>query len=154
MEQKIVLELFEQYADTVYRVALSYLKSPQEAEDAVQTIFLKLLEGNIRIYTGKERAFLTKMTINHCKNALHAAKTHETIPLDETVLLSQPEDQEVFHAVMALPEKYRTVVCLHCLEGYSFRETAQALHIGISTVSMRLYRAKNILKKQLGRDSL
>ena len=154
MEQKIVLNLFERYADTVYRIALSYLKSPQEAEDAVQTIFLKLLEGNMRIYAGKERAFLTTITINHCKNILHTAKTHETIPLDETVLLSQPEDQEVFHAVMALPEKYRAVVCLHCLEGYSFRETAQILHIGISTVSMRLYRAKNMLKKQLGRDSV
>ena len=108
----------------------------------------------MRIYAGKERAFLTTITINHCKNILHTAKTHETIPLDETVLLSHPEDQEVFHAVMALPEKYRAVVCLHCLEGYSFRETAQILHIGISTVSMRLYRAKNMLKKQLGRDSV
>ena len=152
MEQKFVLELFDRYADMVYRVALSYLRSPQEAEDVVQTIFLRLLENNMEVYPGKEQALLTKVTINHCKNTLSAAKKHETVPLDEAVLFAQPEDQEVFHAVMELPEKYRTVVSLHYFEGYSFREISQFLHIGISAVSMRLYRAKSILKKQLGRD--
>ena len=152
MEREIVLELFDRYADMVYRVALSYLRSPQEAEDAAQTVFLKLLEGSTEIYAGKERAFLTKITINHCKNVLSAAKRHETLPLDETAQFAQPEDRELFHAVMELPEKYRIVVSLHYFEGYSLREISQLLHIGISAVSMRLYRAKNILKKQIGRD--
>ena len=34
MEQEIVLELFDRYADLVYRIALGYLRSPQEAERA------------------------------------------------------------------------------------------------------------------------
>ena len=152
MEQETVLELFDRYADMVYRIALSYLRSPQEAEDVVQTVFLKLLEGGMIVYPGKERAFLTKVTINHCKNLLTAAKKHEAIPLDEAVLLIQPEDRDIFYAVMELPEKYRAVVSLHYFEGYSFREISEFLHIGISAVSMRLHRAKNILKKQLGRD--
>ena len=117
MEPDAVLTLFDRFADTVYRVALSYLRSPQEAEDAVQTIFLKLLEKNVEIYPNKERAFLTKMTINHCKNILSSAKTRSTVPLDETLPLVQPEDQELFRAVMELPEKYRAVVCLHYLRG-------------------------------------
>ncbi|MCI8840627.1 MAG: RNA polymerase sigma factor [Oscillospiraceae bacterium] len=152
MEQEIVLELFDHYADMVYRIALSYLRSPQEAEDVVQTVFLKLLEGGMIVYPGKERAFLTKVTINHCKNLISAAKKHESISLDETVLLTQPEDWDVLRAVMELPEKYRVVVSLHYFEGYSFREISEFLHIGTSAVSMRLHRAKSILKKQLGRD--
>ena len=52
MEQKTVLELFDRYGDTVYRVALGYLRSPQEAEDAVQTIFLRLLERDTQVYPG------------------------------------------------------------------------------------------------------
>ena len=151
MEQKTVLELFDRYADMVYRIALSYLRSQQEAEDVVQTVFLRLLEGGITVYPGKERAFLTKITINHCKNLLSTARRHETIALDETVLLTQPEDQDIFLAIMELPEKYRTVVSLHCIEGYSFREISEFLHIGISAVSMRLHRAKGILKQQIGR---
>ena len=152
MERETVLSLFDRYADMVYRVALGFLRSPQEAEDAVQSIFLKLLESGADVYAGKERAFLTKITINHCKNVLSAAKRHETLPLDEGIELAQPEDRELFHAVMELPEKYRTVISLHCFEGYSLREISQLLHIGISAVSMRLYRAKNILKNQIGRD--
>ena len=154
MEQNIVLELYDHYADMVYRIALSYLRSTQDAEDTVQTIFLELMESDIKIITGKERAFLTKVTINHCKNLLSATKRHESIPLDEVegILFSQPEDREVFRAVMELPEKYRLVVFLHYFEGYSFREIAQSLHIGISAVSMRLYRAKNILKSKIGGD--
>ena len=152
MEQEAVLELFERYADMVYRIALSYLRSPQEAEDVVQTVFLSLLENDTVIYDGKERAFLAKATVNRCKDLLRAAKTRETLPLDETVLLTHPEDREVLRAVMELPEKYRIVVSLHCFEGYSFREIAELLHIGVSTVSMRLHRAKTILKKQIGRD--
>lgn len=104
------------------------------------------------VYPGKERAFLTKVTINHCKNLISAAKKHESISLDETVLLTQPEDWDVLRAVMELPEKYRVVVSLHYFEGYSFREISEFLHIGTSAVSMRLHRAKSILKKQLGRD--
>ena len=50
MKQEIVLELFDRYADIVYRIALSYLRSPQEAEDVVQTVFLKLLEGGMIVY--------------------------------------------------------------------------------------------------------
>lgn len=152
MEQETVLALFDRYADMVYRTALSYLRSPQEAEDVVQTVFLKLLEGGVIVYPSKERAFLTRVTINHCKNLLNAAKQHETVPLDETVLLTQPEDQVILRAVMELPEKYRAVVSLHYFEGYSFREISEFLHISTSAVSMRLHRAKSILKKQLGRD--
>ena len=65
VEQKTVLELFDRHADTVYRTAISLLRSPQDAEDAVQAVFLKLLEGGVTVYPGRERAFLTKATINH-----------------------------------------------------------------------------------------
>lgn len=152
MDRKIVLELFDRYADIVYRISLSYLRSPQESEDVVQTVFLKLLESDMVIYPGKERAFLTKVTINHCKNLLNTARKHKTVPLDEIVLLTPPEDRDVFRAIMELPEKYRLVVCLHYFEGYSFQEISGFLHIGVSAVSMRLHRAKYILKEQIGRD--
>lgn len=152
MEQKNVLELFDRYADSVYRTALGLLRSPQDAEDTVQAVFLKLLEGNAAIYPGKERAFLTKVTVNHCKNLLSAVRRRRSVPLDEVALPAPPEDRDLLYAVMDLPEKYRIVVVLHYFEGYSFKEIGEFLHIGSSAVSMRLHRARGILKKQLGRD--
>lgn len=152
MERVTVLELFERYGDMVYRIALSYLRSPQDAEDAVQTVFLKLLDGKGEAYAGKEKAFLARLTVNYCKDVLRTAKRYEDTPLDELVLLASTEDRDLFRAVVELPEKYRVVVMLHCLEGYSFREISQLLHIGTSAVSMRLHRARNILKQQIGGD--
>lgn len=152
MDREIVLALFDRYGDMVYRIALGYLRSPQEAEDVVQTVFLKLLEGKAVAQEGKERPFLAKVTVNHCKNLLRRAKRYVDTPLEELALLAPPEERDLFRAVMELPEKYRSVVTLHYLEGYSLRETSQLLHLGPSAVSMRLFRARDILKYQLGRD--
>ena len=74
MERGLVLALYDEYADSVYRVALGYLRAPCDAQDAVQSVFCKLLERELTVYPGRERAFLTKLTINHCKNQLAAAK--------------------------------------------------------------------------------
>ena len=74
MEQERVLALYDAYADGVYRVALGYLRSAHDAEDAVQAVFCRLLEKELTIWPGHERAFLTKLTINHCKNQLAAAR--------------------------------------------------------------------------------
>ena len=142
MEQEQVLALYDAYADGVYRVALGYLRSTHDAEDAVQAVFCKLLEQDLTIWPGRERAFLTKLTVNHCKNQLSAAKR----------FAPEPEDRALYRAVMELPEKYRLVVVLHCLEGYSFSEIAGFLHITASAVSMRLHRARKLLNEELGRD--
>lgn len=86
MKQEQVLALYDAYADSVYRVALGYLRSPHDAEDAVQAVFCKLLERDCTVYPGKERAFLTKLTVNHSKNQLTARKRFVPDAWDELVL--------------------------------------------------------------------
>lgn len=152
MKQEQVLALYDLYADSVYRVALGYLRSPQDTEDIVQSVFCALLEQELTIHPGRERAFLTKLTVNRCKNARKAAKRFSPDALDELALPTQPEDRTLLRAVMELPEKYRLVVVLHCFEGYSFPEIAGFLRITPSAVSMRLHRARKMLHEQLGRD--
>ena len=152
MKREQVLALYDTYADSVYRTALGYLRSTHDAEDAVQAVFCKLLEQDLTVWPGRERAFLTKLTVNHCKNQLAAAKKFVPDALDDLVLPSGPEDRPLFRAVLELPEKYRLVVVLHCMEGYSLSEIAGFLHITASAVSMRLHRARKILNEQLGRD--
>jgi RNA polymerase sigma-70 factor (ECF subfamily) len=64
-----ILSLYDQYSETIYRIAYSYLHHSQDAQDAVQVVFLKLLEGKAEPISGKERAFLTQITINYCINS-------------------------------------------------------------------------------------
>ena len=149
MKEAELLELYDQYSNMVYRIAFSYLRQSHDAEDAVQSVFIKLIEGKARPITGKERAFLTRITVNYCKDILRSGWKQQTEPLDDTIKFEEEEDSELFHAVMTLPDKLRMVVHLHYYEGYSFLEIASFLKIGVSAVSMRIYRAKKMLKDKL-----
>ena len=149
MEEAELLELYDQYSNMVYRIAFSYLRQSHDAEDAVQSVFLKLIEGKAQPTVGKERAFLTRIAANYCKDILRSGWKQRIVPLDDTIEFEQEEDRELFHAVMALPDKLRIVVHLHYYEGYSFSEIASFLKIGVSTVSMRIYRAKKMLEDKL-----
>ena len=146
MKREQVLALYDAYADSIYRVALGYLRSPHDAEDAVQAVFCKLMEQKLSVYPGRERAFLTKLTVNYCKNQLAAAKRFVPDALDDLILPAEPADRTLYRAVMELPEKYRVVIVLHCSELAGF------LRVSVSAVSMRLHRARKMLDEQLGRD--
>ena len=117
-----------------------------------QAVFCKLMEQKLSVYPGRERAFLTKLTVNYCKNQLAAAKRFVPDALDDLILPAEPADRTLYRAVMELPEKYRVVIVLHCMEGYALSEIAGFLHITTSAVSMRLHRARKMLDEQLGRD--
>ena len=152
MQKTQLLSLFDTYSGMVYRLAFSYLRHTQDAEDVVQAVFLKLIEGRAQPLPGKERAFLTQVTITCCKDVLRKVWRRRTDPLDDAIPFEQKEDRELFHAVMALPDKYRVVIHLHYYEGYSFPEIAAFLKISPSAVSMRMHRARNMLKGKLKED--
>lgn len=133
-------------------IALSFLRNTQDAEDAVQIVFMKLIDGKAEIVSGKERALLTQITVNHCKDILRSFWRQRTDTITEDIVLQETSDRELFHFVMSLPRKYRIVVYLHYYEGYTFSEISTFLRISVSAVSMRLYRARKLLKTELGGD--
>jgi len=65
------------------------------------------------------------------------------------------EEEERNHllrsAVAGLPKKYRRVVVLHYFEGLSYEEVAEVLLLPVGTVKARLFRARKMLRKKLGR---
>ena len=140
--------LFEQYRDDVYRLALSYTKSIQEAEDVCQTVFLKLMKQK-RIEPGKERAWLMQVTANRCKNLLRSSWWKRTIPVEETMPAPDLQYTDIWENVMALPPKYRVLVYLRYYEELTTREMAELLHISQSAVTTRLSRARQMLREQL-----
>lgn len=145
--------LFFRYKDDVYRLALSYTRSTQEAEDVCQTVFLKLMEQK-SITPGKEKAWLMQVTANQCRNLLRSAWWKKTTDLDETLTIPSPQYQEVFLTVMGLPPKYRVVIYLRYFEEYTTKEIAQLLRISQTAVTTRLNRARQMLKNELKEVSL
>ena len=145
--------LFQQYKDDVYRFALSYTKSVQEAEDVCQTVFLKLMEQK-SITPGKERAWLMQVTANTCRNVLRSGWWKRTVPMEETLEAPAPQDMDIWDTVMALPPKYRVLVYLRYYEELTTKEMAALLHISPTAVTTRLTRARQMLKEQLQEVSL
>lgn len=94
-------DLFRQYRDNVYRLALSYTRSPQEAEDVSQAVFLKLLEQP-SITPGKEKAWLMQVTANECRSLLRSAWWKRTAPLEECTAVA-PEGSGILQQVLELP---------------------------------------------------
>ena len=144
------MALYEAHKNMVYRLALSFLRSVPDAEDAVQQVFLRLIERRDTISPGKERQWLAAVTANLCRDMLRAAARRNTEPLSDTLpLAADDECREVMQAVMQLGESERAAVYLYYYEGYDTREIARILGISRTAVTTRLDRARQHLRVEL-----
>lgn len=150
---KEIEEIYERHGMTVYRVCFAYMKNPVDTEDAVQETFFRLISNNPQFESEEhEKAWLIRTAANVCKDELkHWWRKHENI--DDHLEL-QTEDtiktDEVFRAVMELPDKYKTVIYLYYYEGYDSAEIAGILKKHKSTIRNYLHEARNLLKERLG----
>ena len=152
MNDEQFCRVLHDFKDTVYRVALNYLKNPHNAEDVSQEVFLRLYRSpNPPKGAEHTKAWLIRVTINECKRVF-SSPWNKLVSIDECAALPSfdpPELATIYRAVMALPHKYRVAVYLHYYEGYSTREIASMLGVSTSAVCSRLERARNKLKLML-----
>jgi len=154
MDRETFTRAVEQHQNMIYRLALHMLGSAQDADDAVQEVFLRLFRWEKDFESPEHlRRWLLRVAVNHCKDVLKSPWRRRRLSLEE---LPEPpvfdsfEEGELYEAVMALPEKYRTVLDLFYYEDLSVKEIAGLLHVKGSAVTTRLDRARKKLKKQLG----
>lgn len=139
--------------DTVYRTALNCCRNPQDAEDVVQTAFLKLLECDTPFQDdGHIRRWLIRVTVNEAHSIWRSFWRRNVSSLEEQPAepaFSEPENSDLFYAVQKLPVRYREVVHLYYYEEYSIREIAELLKISETAIQTRLMRARRKLKTML-----
>jgi len=152
VEKQQVTALYETYAKDVYRLALSWLHSAHDAEDILQSVFLKLLDKNITMFPGGEKAWLLTCTANACKNHLRSFWQRNTQALDESIVLPTGGDRSLWEAVGKLKPAYRAVIHLYYYEGYRQDEIAKILGISRTAVQTRMQRAREQLKKELNEN--
>jgi len=144
--------LVDTYADMILRLAYTYLKSAQDAEDICQIVFLKLLTSDqVFENTSHEKAWIIRAAINACKDELRAFR-RKAVPLEAVSEAAAPDIpvSDTLEAVMALPRKYREAIYLFYYEGYSIGETARLLHRSEAAVAAQLSRGRKQLKIKLG----
>lgn len=144
--------LAHRYMDTVFRVALNYLKDPVESEDVTQNVFEKLL-GQTKPFASEEhiRYWLIHVTLNECRRVFRAPWHHQESleKYIQTLTVEMPEHRTILREVMALPKKYRLPIYLHYYEGYSTSEIGQLLKMPKGTVCTNLRRGRELLKENL-----
>lgn len=149
-------QAMELYGDMVRRLCLIHLKNQADSEDVFQTVFLKYVLSSAVFKDGEhEKAWFIRVTLNACRDLLRSFFRSRTVPLEELVELpdqAPPDTGEVLEAVLSLPEKYRDVVYLHYIEGYTAPEIGRFLKKNVNTVYSLLTRSKELLRERLGGD--
>lgn len=140
------------YGDSLMRIAYTYTRNMEDAQDMVQEAFIKYLTKAPEFLSSEhEKAWLIRITINICKNHLASSYIKGRAELDESLSVCD-EHSTLADAVGSLPEKYRTAIHLFYYEGYSTKEIAKIIGLTESAVTSRLQRGRGLLKKMLGDD--
>jgi RNA polymerase sigma factor (sigma-70 family) len=151
-------ELYDRYANKVFRKCISFVKDEAQAEDFVHDIFLKVV---LVISTYKENAkfstWLYSITYNYCIDQTRQAKRRAEDPLDEDIddLIDDNDDSEVAEmeavrlnkAMQKLQPEDKSVLLMKYQDDLSIKEIADNFNVSESAVKMRLMRAKDRLKK-------
>ena len=138
------------YHDIILRYAYSFCQNKNDAEDIMQEVFYKYLTKKpVFTDTEHEKAWFIRVTINLSKNYVHSFWHRNVYGIVDDIPYITKEEQEIWEIVHRLPEKYRIVIELHYLDGYSIKEIAQILNKKQSTVGTWYERAKKELKKEL-----
>lgn len=170
-DRELYHELIQPYELSVYRMALSFMKNETEAEDVAQEAFLRALR-DLANFRGESKfsTWLISITLNEARRRLRRQSTVRMESLDDppeeggkvspallrdwreipSEALERREVRTLLQkAIEQLSPIYREVLVLRDIEELSIEETAGLLAISISSVKVRLHRARIMLQKEL-----
>jgi RNA polymerase sigma-70 factor (ECF subfamily) len=166
-------DLVKRYEQKLYNFCLRMCRDPADAEDTVQETFLNVFRylKDFR-YETKFKNWLYRIAASTCIKRRRKSKfaPERELSLDEFYPQeeSEPADQvpnwalmpldkllnhelldQINQAIFSLPEKYRLVIVLRDIEGFSTAETSQILKVSPANVKVRLHRARLFLRDRL-----
>lgn len=151
LNRREIARMVETYSEMLLRLALNRTQNLAEAEDIVQTVYLRLLRANPAFRSAEhEKSWLLRTAINLCKDYGKSAARRMNVPLEEAQEFALPRETiEVLDSVNRLPEADRYTVYLYYFERIPINEIAHILGEKEGTVSSRLSRARKKLKTLL-----
>ncbi len=151
MDSNEYQRVVEMYLDDVYRTVLCCCKNKENAEDAVQNAFLKLMRWKETKFNDDKhiKRWLIRVALNECKNMWTSFWNRNKVSFDDLDTDPSYRDEtheELIEILDKLPQNYRTVIHLYYYEGYSVKEIAMIVGISESNVQVRLKRARDKMK--------
>lgn len=147
LDNCVLSECFDLYADMLLRIAFHYVGNQADAEDIVQDAFMKLH----RYRGGFEdrdhiKHWLIRVTSNLSKNMLRSVHRKRNVPLEEEWAAQSPAQTNVLELINKLDWKYRDALYPHYYEGYKAAEIAEIYGTTANTVTTWLKRGRDKLK--------
>ncbi|NMO95470.1 RNA polymerase sigma factor [Paenibacillus lemnae] len=146
-----ITQAVQNYGKMLFKIAMIHLGSKEDAEEAIQETFIKLMKQEQGFQDQEHvKAWLIRVLINHCKNMRRSLWKSRVVIMDALEdYFYHPEERSLMEHVLGLPFKYKTVIHLFYYEGYSVRQIADIVQISQSAVKMRLARGRKLLKMDL-----
>ncbi|PIC83248.1 RNA polymerase [Sporosarcina sp. P1] len=153
--------VMDTYGEHLLKMAYFYLRDREMAKDIVQEVFISFYEKSNYQEQGKLRAYLTKLTVNRCKDYLRSwtfrhlklnKERLEIIHTEHDRLILKEEQSAIATAILALPIKYREIILFYYYEELNMREIATFLDLSENTVKTRMTKARTLLRGKLSND--
>ena len=147
--------LYERYSSKVYAYCRRFLGNKEQAQDVFQETFIRFYQAarQERVMTNVH-AFLLRIARNLCINEKRNEKNN--VDIEEFMLVQNPakdEKQELLElikmALDLLPDEYREMFILREYQGLTYSEIVDLTGASIGTVKIRIYRAKQKIRKIL-----
>ena len=147
LEERLFTQKLLESEQMLYRIACTLLRSETDRRDAMQETALKAWQN--RNLLREERFFrtwITRIMINECR-MIHR-KAQRMIITDTLPDQPAPDSNELETRLMleSLPEKQRTPLILHYLEGFSLEEIARVQNVSVGIVKYRMHQARKVLR--------
>ncbi len=156
--------LVERYKRPVYSLAYRMLGNPTDAEDAAQETFVRAYTGLTSYQMGSRfGSWLLSITSHWCIDLLRRKRAisldapgmasgepfiqADTDEHPEVLALQSERQREVQQWLGCLPEPYRSVLVLRYWHDLSYTEISETTGLPVSTIRMRLFRARQLLGK-------
>lgn len=151
-------QFVEQYKNLVYTICFSFCRNVFDAEDLTQETFLSAYRARESFDGAHEKAWLTAIAANKCRDYLKRPKqkretlSPETLELledpayrPEETFLAETENGRVTRLIQSLKEPYRTTASQYFLEDKRLSDVAKHTGQKLKTLQTQLYRAKKLL---------
>ena len=157
-------QLFRQHYAPLCRYAYTFLKDAQEAEEAVQAVFLALWERRHELQVSTSlKSYLYQMVQNKSLNQLKHEKVKEAYKQYNHSQINQNQHQShashlaihnelterIDHAINELPEQCRKIFQMSRVDELKYSEIADILQISVKTVENQMSKALRYLREKL-----
>ena len=139
--------LMDEQMQSMYKIAISYVKNDEDAADAIQDTILSCYENLKSLkYNRYFKTWMIRILINNCYDIRRQKERLTSMDDYEETAVTDESNLEFKELLSILDERYRIPMLLYYGQGYKIKEIAELLHIPISTVQTRLDRGRHKLK--------